>query len=236
MAASGPEPHPGVGTAPGALDTNALRESSYITSLLTKANEYMNAIGYTEHGVRHAERSSQMAGQILSALGYPERVCRLAGMAAYLHDIGNSVARDGHHISGAHIAMDFLRQRGLSAEEITDVASAIGNHEESAGAPITPIAAAVIIADKADVHRSRVQNDDPSTFDIHDRVNWSTVDSGLEVDPDAKLIRLELRIDTEVSTVMEYFEIFLDRMVLCRKAAEKLGCRFQLIINGQRLD
>lgn len=195
----------------------------------------MDAIGYTEHGARHAERSAQMAGHILAALGYSARSSQLASMAAYLHDIGNVISRDSHHVSGAHIAFDFLREHGVPTDELTDVVSAIGNHEESAGAPITPIAAAVIIADKADVHRSRVQNSDASTFDIHDRVNWSAVDSGLVVDRETKSIGLELTIDTSMSSVMEYFEIFLDRMVMCRSAAEALGCQFELTINGQRL-
>lgn len=219
----------------GQVDANLLRTSAYITLLLTKANECMNAIGYTEHGVRHAERSARMAGQILAALGFAERDSRLASMAAYLHDIGNVVSRDGHHISGANIAFDFLRQCDMPADEIVDVVSAIGNHEEYVGSPVTHIAAAVIIADKADVHRSRVQNQEMTKFDIHDRVNWSAVDSGLIVDPDQKTIALELSIDTSLSTVMEYFEIFLDRMVMCRSAAEALGCRFELVINGQRL-
>ncbi len=222
--------------APSAVvDANSLRKSPYITSLLGKANEYMDAIGYTEHGVRHAERSAQMAGHILGALGYSERQSQLASMAAYLHDIGNMISRDSHHVSGAQIAFSFLGQLNMPVDELTDVVSAIGNHEESVGSPVTPVAAAVIIADKADVHRSRVQNPEMERFDIHDRVNWSAVDSGLFVDPTGKTIGLELTIDTSMSSVMEYFEIFLNRMVMCRGAAEALECRFGLTINGQRL-
>ncbi len=235
MATSDPS-SPAIDPAPTAVvDVNFLSQSTYITSLLEKANQYMDAIGYTEHGVRHAERSAQMAGHILGALGYPERQSQLAGVAAYLHDIGNVVSRDGHHISGAQIAFAFLGQMKMPVDELTDVVSAIGNHEESVGSPVTPVAAAVIIADKADVHRSRVQNPEIERFDIHDRVNWSAVDSGLLVDPARKSIALELTIDTSMSSVMEYFEIFLNRMVMCRGAAEALECKFGLTINGQRL-
>lgn len=212
-----------------------LRADDLIQGLLTGANTYLDAAGYTEHGQRHADRVSELAMMILRELGHGDRTCELGGVAAYLHDIGNVIARDRHHVSSAFIAYDFLRARGMEVDELTPVLSAIGNHEESIGVPVGPVAAAVIIADKSDVHRSRVQNDDRATFDIHDRVNWSAVASDVEVDPEDRVIVLGITIDTAVSTVMEYFEIFLSRMVLCRTAAKKLGCRFELVINGQRL-
>ncbi|MDP6349354.1 MAG: HD domain-containing protein [Chloroflexota bacterium] len=219
----------------GGLTVADLREDPFIQSLLTSANANLDAAGYTEHGQRHADRVSDLATRILTELGYAERTCELGGVAAYLHDVGNVIARDRHHISSAFLAYDHLRGLGMRVEELTPVLSAIGNHEESIGVPVGAVAAAVIIADKSDVHRSRVQNEDRASFDIHDRVNWSAVASDLQVDREDRVITLGISIDTAVSTVMEYFEIFLSRMVMCRTAAEKLGCRFELLINGQRL-
>lgn len=219
----------------GGLTVADLREDPFIQSLLTSANANLDAAGYTEHGQRHADRVSDLSTQILTDLGYAERTCELGGVAAYLHDVGNVIARDRHHISSAFLAYDHLRRAGMPVEELSPVLSAIGNHEESIGVPVGAVAAAVIIADKSDVHRSRVQNEDRASFDIHDRVNWSAVASDLQVDREDRVITLGISIDTAVSTVMEYFEIFLSRMVMCRTAAEKLGCRFELLINGQRL-
>ena len=217
------------------ITVDDLRADGFIQVLLTGANTYLEAAGYTEHGQRHADRVSDLATMILQELGHDDRPCELAGLAAYLHDIGNVVARDRHHISSAHIAYDYLREHGIEAGELPRVLSAIGNHEESIGVSVGIVAAAVIIADKSDVHRSRVQNEDKNTFDIHDRVNWSAVASDVQVDSEDRVITLGISIDTAVSTVMEYFEIFLSRMVMCRTAAKKLGCRFELVINGQRL-
>jgi uncharacterized protein len=219
----------------GGLTVADLREDPFIQSLLTRANANLDAAGYTEHGQRHADRVSDLSTRILTDLGYAERTCELGGVAAYLHDVGNVIARDRHHISSAFLAYDHLHGLGMPVEELTPVLSAIGNHEESIGVPVGAVAAAVIIADKSDVHRSRVQNEDRASFDIHDRVNWSAVASDLQVDREDRVITLGISIDTAVSTVMEYFEIFLSRMVMCRTAAEKLGCRFELLINGQRL-
>ena len=219
----------------GGLTVGDLRNDPFIQALLTSANASLDASGYTEHGQRHADRVSDLAVRILKDLGYAERTCELGGVAAYLHDIGNVIARDRHHISSAFLAYDHMRRLGTPVEEVTPVLSAIGNHEESSGVPVDAVAAAVIIADKSDVHRSRVQNEDKSTFDIHDRVNWSAVASDLQIGREDRVITLGMTIDTAVSTVMEYFEIFLSRMVMCRTAAEKLGCRFELLINGQRL-
>ncbi len=217
------------------ITVDDLRADAFIQALLTSANTNLDAAGYTEHGQRHADRVSDLAIMILRDLGHPERTCELGGLAAYLHDIGNVIARDRHHVSSALIAYDYLREHGIEVDELTPVLSAIGNHEESIGVPVGSVAAAVIIADKSDVHRSRVQNQDKSTFDIHDRVNWSAVASDVQVDPEGRVITLRITIDTAVSTVMEYFEIFLSRMVLCRTSAKRLGCRFELVINDQRL-
>ena len=201
------------------------------------ANACLDAAGYTEHGQRHAGRVADLSSMILRELHYDERTCELAGIAAYLHDIGNVIARDRHHISSAFIAYNHLMARGIEVGEFIQILGAIGNHEESVGVSVGAVAAAVIIADKSDVHRTRVQNDDMASYDIHDRVNWSAVSSDLQVKVQGseRTISLEIAIDTSVSTVMEYFEIFLSRMVMCRIAADTLDCRFELMINGQRL-
>ncbi len=206
-----------------------------VVAYVQKANESLEVLGYTEHGVRHASLTSRIAYNILRRLGYPERECELAAIAAYLHDIGNLVSRLNHEHTGAVLAGTVLQRLGMDPVERAVVMSAIGNHEESHGQPVSAVGAAVILADKSDVHRSRVRNPDPATFDIHDRVNYAVDRSFLRVDERAKEITLELTIDTEKAPVMEYFEIFLSRMVLCRRAAEYLGCAFKLQINGVRI-
>jgi metal-dependent HD superfamily phosphatase/phosphodiesterase len=172
---------------------------------------------------------------ILSTLGFGERDVELAKIAAYMHDIGNLVNRVEHSQSGAIMAFRILDNMGMPADEISTIVTAIGNHDEGTGVPVNEIAAALIIADKSDVRRSRVRNNDFSSFDIHDRVNYSVSDSKLTISNDKKEIFLSMTIDTQYSSVMDYFEIFLDRMILCRKAAERLGLRFRLVINGQTL-
>ncbi|MCS6950165.1 MAG: HD domain-containing protein [Armatimonadota bacterium] len=196
------------------------------------ANRQMAAIGYTEHGHRHAGVVSSVTRTICESLGYSPRETELAAIAAYLHDIGNMVNRNNHPEIGAIIAMNILDEMGMDPREIAVVVAAIGNHEEGDGFPIDYASAAVIIADKSDVHYSRVQNPRPETFDIHDRVNHAVQRSNLYVEPDKRVIRLDLEIDTTFASVMEYFEIFLSRMVMCRKAAEQLECRFCLRVNG----
>jgi len=178
---------------------------------------------------------AQIASNILSHLGYPPRQAELAAIAAYLHDIGNVIHRDNHALSGAQIAHDILSRLGMPYDEIALVINAIGNHEEERGSTTNAISAAVVLADKADVHRSRVQERDPTRFDIHDRVNYAVKHSFVRVNNDNKTIALELEIDTTISSVMEYFEIFLSRMLMCRRAAQTLGCSFRLIINGIQL-
>lgn len=206
-----------------------------VDAYINKANEYTGAIGYTEHGLRHANLTASIAYNTLKRLGYPERDAQLASIAAYLHDIGNLVGRVNHEHTGAILANEILERLGMDPVERAVVMGAIGNHEERGGEPVSPVGAAVILADKSDVHRSRVRNPDPTTFDIHDRVNYAVEHSFLRVDEKNKRISLELTIDTKLSQVMEYFEIFLSRMVMCRRAAQVLNCEFKLQINGAKL-
>lgn len=212
-----------------------LAECPDVTAMIEVADEYLGAIGYTEHGFRHANLVAHISGNIMRRLGYDDRLAELAEVAGYLHDAGNCIGRDHHGVSSALLARDVLRSLGMDPWETTHVMNAIGNHEEEFGAPANPIGAATIIADKSDVHRSRVRNQDPATFDIHDRVNFSARRSFLRVDGEARTLTLEIDIDTETSQVMEYFEIFLSRMQMCRDAAEVLDSTFHLIINGTKL-
>lgn len=202
---------------------------------IEKANEAMAAIGYTEHGFRHAGIVAGMAQGIPRQLGLTVRDAELAGIAGFLHDIGNVINRNIHTETGAVLAYDILTDMGMETVEIAVVIGAIGNHEEDNGFPINAVTAAVIIADKSDVHFSRVQNPNPVSFDIHDRVNFAVQKSYLRVDAAAKTISLELTINTESASVMEYFEIFLQRMLMCRKAANVLHCKFKLMINGAEI-
>ena len=177
----------------------------------------------------------KQANESLDALGYPERTVELVKIAGYLHDIGNLVNRTDHSQSGALIAFRILNEMGFPPEEIGMIVTAIGNHDEGTGVPVNSLAAALILADKSDVRRNRVRNDDKSSFDIHDRVNYSVTKSELKINEAHTIIKLKLSVDTHYSSVMDYFEIFLQRMVLCRKAAETLGLQFKLIINEQQL-
>ncbi len=202
---------------------------------LAKANEYTGVIGYTEHGLRHANLTASIAGNVLRRLGMDERTAELAAISAYLHDLGNMVSRENHEQAAALLADRILARLGMGAEERAIVMGAIGNHEERHGEAVSAAGAAVILADKSDVHRTRVRNPDTTAFDIHDRVNYAVEHSFLRVDETAKTLTLELTIDTTISQVMEYFEIFLDRMLMCRRAARFLGCDFKLQINGVKL-
>jgi len=206
-----------------------------VRTYIEKANEQMNAIGYTEHGFRHAVIVAGMARSIPRKLGLPAREAELAAIAGYLHDIGNVINRCTHPETGAVLAETILYGLGMSSGETAIIMGAIGNHEEDNGFPINDVAAAVIIADKSDVHFTRVQNPNPRAFDIHDRVNHAVQKSFLRVDPGERMIILELTVDVESASVMEYFEIFLLRMVMCRRAADVLGCNFKVVINGHDL-
>ena len=212
-----------------------IKKNEAIRTYIKKADEALSALGYTEHSFAHVGKVTTSVRYILQTLGYSEREVELASIAAYMHDIGNIVNRVAHSQSGAIMAFRILDNLGMDAEDISTVVTAIGNHDEGTGIPLTPISAALILGDKADVRRSRVRNHDASSFDIHDRVNYSVSASELKISEDKKEIALDLSIDTEYSSVTDYFEIFLERMLLCRKAAEILGMKFRLIINGQKM-
>jgi len=212
-----------------------LKKNPQVKSLIAKSDEYLGVIGYTEHGQRHATLSANIANNIIQRLKKSEREANLAAIAAYLHDIGNVINRDYHAQTGAIMAYNILLDMEMPIDDIMEVVAAIGNHDEKDGQPISDICAAVILADKSDVHSSRVRNLEMIRQDIHDRVNYAAKSSFLRVDPDKKTISLEIKIDTSVSQVMEYFEIFLSRMVVCRRAAQFLKMKFELEINGQRL-
>lgn len=214
----------------------AVRSDHRVRTFIRSANQQTGAIGYTEHGERHANTCADGARFILRSLGHEARRCELAGIAAYLHDMGNVVTREKHGQTGALLAKDILVDLGFDYEEVALVMGAIANHEEAeGGGPVSAVSAAVILADKSDVHRSRVRNPKTTTFDIHDRVNYAATSSEIKVSRKEKLITLDLTIDTEVAPLMEYFEIFLSRMMLCRRAAEFLHCSFALVINQTRL-
>ena len=206
-----------------------------VHTYIQKGNEVLGAIGYTEHGFAHAKRSSNYAANILKSLGYDERTCELAAIAGYLHDIGNVVNRVAHAQSGALMAFSILTEMNMPPAEVCDIVAAIGNHDEGTAAAVNPIAAALILSDKSDVRRTRVRDKERVNVDIHDRVNYAVERASLEVDPTNRLAVLSLNIDTDICPVMEYFEIFLERMVLCRTAAKYLGLSFELVINGVRL-
>ncbi|MBQ8763889.1 MAG: HD domain-containing protein [Clostridia bacterium] len=212
-----------------------LKKDEEILSYIDSANKVLGQIGYTEHGVAHAAKTGEDASRILKSLGYDERECELAKIAGLLHDIGNTVNRTDHAQSGAFLAFELLRARNFPADEVIKIVTAIGHHDERTAAPVTPIAAALILADKSDVRTSRVRNKKNVYNDIHDRVNYAVSGSKLDISKENSMISLTLKIDTLVCPVMEYFEIFLDRMVLCKKSAEFFGCDFELIINDTRL-
>lgn len=212
-----------------------IKNDEAINTYIRKADESLGALGYTEHSFAHVTSVAMKAREILSTLGYSKHECELAEIAGYLHDIGNMVNRTDHAQSGAIMAFRILDRLGAEPEEIATIVSAIGNHDEGTAVAVNAVAAALILADKTDVRRSRVRNRDFATFDIHDRVNYAVKKSSTNISEDKKSIILTIDIDTEISAVMDYFEIFLERMMLCRKAAEKLNLKFQLVINNQVL-
>ena len=212
-----------------------LKNDESIKTYITRADEALKVLGYTEHSFAHVTRVAETANYILKTMGYSDRECELARAAGYLHDIGNLVNRSEHSQSGAVMAFRILDHYGIPAEDIATIVCAIGNHDEGTGVPVNAVAAALILADKSDVRRTRVRNIDPASFDIHDRVNYSVKESELKINREHTIIKLKLFIDTQKSSIMDYFEIFMTRMVLCRKAAEKLGLQFKLIINEQQL-
>jgi len=206
-----------------------------IQTYVALADQFTGQIGYTEHGFRHANLVGHIAFNILDRLGHDRHLAELAAVAGYLHDVGNVISRHNHPQTSALIAMPILAELGMTTEDIGLVIGAIGNHEEELGHPVSPVSAAVNIADKSDVHRSRVRKDARVEFDIHDRVNFSATHSFVRVDASSHTITLELEIDTAVSDILEYFEIFLTRMMMCRRAAEGLDCKFRMTVNGHSL-
>ncbi|MCE9558307.1 MAG: phosphohydrolase [Armatimonadetes bacterium] len=221
---------------PGRITLSDVRENPKVNAMILGANEVMKAMGYTEHGLRHVGVVSGITRYILENLGVAGREAELGQIAAYLHDIGISVNRIQHPSTGGAIAFTLLNEMGMPVEEIVPILSAIGNHEELSGMPISRMSAALIIADKSDVHWSRVQEEDKTKFDIHDRVNYAVQKSRVEMDKETKVIVLDLEIDTSFATVMEYFEIFLSRMVMCRVSAKLFDYRFTLRVNGTTVE
>lgn len=218
------------------LTLENIKNNEEIKTYIRRADESLAALGYTEHGFAHVMKTAVVAGDILKTLGYSDGDIELSMVAGYLHDIGNVVNRVDHAQSGAILAFTILREMGASPAELSTVITAIGNHDEHTAYPVNPVAAALIIADKTDVRRTRVRSRDASTFDIHDRVNYSVFESNVNIIPgNDAIIELSLKIDTEICSVSEYFEIFLERMILCRKSAAALNAQFRLVINGQRL-
>jgi len=212
-----------------------IKNNEEIKTYITKADESLCALGFTEHSFAHVTRTAEDAGYILRTLGYSERDVTLAQISGYLHDIGNLVNRKNHSLSGAVMAFRILDKLGFDPAEIATITTAIGNHDEGTGVPVNPVSAALILADKSDVRRTRVRNTEISSFDIHDRVNYSVKKSILKINEERSLIKLKLTVDTKYGSVMDYFEIFLARMIMCRKAAERLNLEFKLIVNEQQL-
>ena len=212
-----------------------IQNNEEIKTYITCADESLKTLGFTEHSFAHVTRVSETAAYILQTLGYSEHEVELARIAGYLHDIGNLVNRIEHSQSGAVMAFRILENMNMSPRDVATIVTAIGNHDEGTGVPVNAVAAALILADKSDVRRSRVRNVDPASFDIHDRVNYSVQESVTEIDNEHAEVLLRLQIDTRYCSVMDYFEIFMERMLLCRRAAEKLDLEFHLDINGQRM-
>lgn len=217
------------------LTFEQVQNNPAIRTHIQRADESLTALGFTEHSFAHVGMVARNAAYILETLGYPQRTVEVAKIAAFLHDIGNLVNRVDHSQSGAVMAFRILDNLDCDPEEIATIVTAIGNHDEGTGLPVNAVAAALILADKSDVRRSRVRNQDQTTFDIHDRVNYSVKRSQLKINEEHTLIKLKLFVDTKYGSVMDYFEIFMQRMILCRKAAEKLGLQFKLMINEQQL-
>ena len=206
-----------------------------INLLIEKGNATLDELGYTEHSKKHAAKVSETAGKILKELGYGKHKIELAKIAGYMHDIGNAVNRNDHAHSGAILAYQILKDTDLPLKDILVVTTAIGHHDEATGTAVDPVSAALILADKTDVRRNRVQNRNKATFDIHDRVNYAALSSKLIIEKEKRMIQMELELDDSICTVMDYFGIFLKRMIMCRRAAERLNCKFKLVANGSKL-
>ena len=216
-------------------DYKQIRENEEINLLIEKGNATLNELGYTEHSRKHASKTAETAGKILKELGYGKHKIELARIAGYMHDIGNSINRHDHAHSGAILAYQILKETDMPLKDILVVSTAIGHHDEATGTAVDEVSAALILADKTDVRRNRVQNPNPASFDIHDRVNYAALSSKLIIHKEKRMIQMELELDDSICTVMDYFEIFLKRMMMCRRAAERLDCKFKLMANGSKL-
>ena len=212
-----------------------IRKNEEINLLIARGNEVLGALGYTEHSKKHAAKVAATAGKILKDLGYKKNQIELAKIAGYMHDIGNSINRHDHAQSGGILAYQILKELKMPLEDALVVSSAIGNHDEGTGTAIDVVSAALILADKTDVRRNRVRNQVIASFDAHDRVNYAALSAKLSVDREKKVIQMDMDLDDTMCTVMDYFEIFLQRMMMCRRAAEVLGCKFKLTANGSKL-
>lgn len=217
------------------ITIDEIRKNPEIKTYISMSNRVLSEMGFTEHGFAHVQRTSDIASHILEQLGYDKRTCELAQIAGYIHDVGNLVNRHDHAQSGAIMAFRILTKLAMEPEEVSLIVSAIGHHDEKTAQAISPIAAALILADKSDVRRSRVRNKNPEDYDIHDRVNSAVKNTELEINPEKRELILKMKIDTEICAVMDYFTIFLERMTLCKRAASYLGLRFELLINNSRL-
>ena len=206
-----------------------------VGAFVKASQKKLNALGYTEHSYRHIGIVSKRTGEILQKLGYDEKTVELGKIAGYLHDIGNCVNRTDHAHSGAILAYNILKEIGMPADDRTEIVMAIGNHDEGTGTAVSDISAALILADKSDVHRDRVTNTNMSTFDIHDRVNYAVTDANLEIDAESRKVILNLTIDTQICPVLDYFQIFMDRTMMSKYAAKYLHIWFELVINGTKL-
>lgn len=216
-------------------DYRQIRTNEEINLLIEQGNATLNELGYTEHSRKHAAKVAETAGKILKDLGYGKHKIELAKIAGYMHDIGNAINRHDHAHSGAILAYQILKDTELPLKDILVVSTAIGHHDEDTGTAVDPVSAALILADKTDVRRNRVQNRNKATFDIHDRVNYAALSSKLIIEKEKRIIQMELELDDSICTVMDYFEIFLKRMIMCRRAAERLNCKFKLMANGSKL-
>ena len=212
-----------------------VKNNPEVQELVVGAQKQLDALGFTEHSIRHVSIVSNRAGNILRTLGYPEHRIELAKIAGYLHDIGNGVNRVDHAHSGAILAYNILKDMGMDVKDRIEIMSAIGNHDEATGTAVSDISAALILADKSDVHRDRVVNKNMATFDIHDRVNFAVTEANLQIDNEEKKVRLDLTIDTKICPVLDYFEIFMARTMMCKYAAKYLQIWFELIINDTKL-
>lgn len=219
----------------GKFTYKMVKESEEVNAFIEKGNASLGVLGFTEHSFQHATKVATTAGKILKSLGYDEHLIELAKIAGYMHDIGNCVNRNDHPHSGAIMAFTLLQRWEVPAEDIAIIVSAIGQHDESTGTAVDPVSAALILADKTDVRRNRVRNRVKANFDKHDRVNYAAISSKLTIDAESKVARLEIELDESISSIMDYFEIFMQRMLMCRRASELLGLKFKLVANGNKI-